>query len=72
MPKSKANGNMAMRWYQHKTQGAMPMTSPMNNAPPVADTASSQATKSSIEGRLIDTPLDNGSGRKRRARRNCV
>jgi len=48
---------MAMRWYQHKTQGAMPMTSPMNNALPVADTASSQAIRSSTEGRLIDTSL---------------
>ena len=32
-----------MRWYQHSTQGALPITSPRNSAPAVASSASSSA-----------------------------
>jgi hypothetical protein len=35
-----------MRWYQHSTQGAMPMTSPMNSAAAVATKLTSQARSS--------------------------
>jgi len=35
-----------MRWYQHNTQGVMPITSPRNKAPAVASKASSQAMNS--------------------------
>ena len=38
-----AMGNMKMRWYQHSTQGVMPMTSPMKSAPSVAINATPQA-----------------------------
>ncbi len=38
-----------MRWYQHSTQGVLPITSPRNNAPAVATSASSQARNSGVQ-----------------------
>ena len=42
-PRISASGNMAIRWYQQRTQGVRPMTSPMNRAPRVAVKAISHA-----------------------------
>ena len=36
-----------MRWYQHRVQGVINITSPMKSAPAVDKNASNQAVKSS-------------------------